>query len=57
MQTLLLIIDVLVIVALSLGISYAILVAIRGTLREHQIDSLVREELAEMQRLFDAGRK
>jgi predicted nuclease of predicted toxin-antitoxin system len=57
MQALLLSRDVLIIVALSMGIPYAILVAIRGTLREQQIDNLVREELAEMQKLFDAERK
>jgi predicted nuclease of predicted toxin-antitoxin system len=57
MQALLLSLDVLIIVALSMGIPYAILVAIRGTLREQQIDNLVREELAEMQKLFDAERK
>lgn len=53
----LLAVDALVLVVLSLGIAYAILVTIRGTLRDRQIDNIVREELAEMQRLIDADRK
>lgn len=53
----LLALDALALLVLGLGIAYAILITIRGALRDRQVDILVRAELAEMQRLIDLDRK